>query len=264
MPRHGWYFLPFFCLGLAPVSASELPTSAPALHAWEFGQRALAREQLDEAVTHFQLSLRLDSKLAQNHLGLAAVYLARGQDASAADHLEHYLAARPDHATVRGNLAELLLRLDRLDEARAQYERFTADVQDQPRLAAEHLVHCHRRLMEIAQEEGDDYAEHLHRGIGLYRLALKGPSAAGRSALSTEALLFQAAAELVLARRLRPEEARPCWYLHQVWSRLAHRQPATRWLRAAEAAAPFSALTPAEARGLQLACAQRQSEERRK
>ena len=72
--------------------------------------------------------------------------------------------------------------------------------------------------------------------------------------LSTEALLCKAAAELGLARMKRPSEARPCWYLHEVWSRLAQQHPAARWLRAAEAAAPFSYLTPAEQRDLRLAC----------
>ena len=64
--------------------------------------------------------------------------------------------------------------------------------------------------------------------------------------MSAESLLCKAAGELILARRERPDEARPCWYLFEVWSQLAQRQPAARWLRAAEDAAPFSYLTPAE------------------
>jgi hypothetical protein len=72
--------------------------------------------------------------------------------------------------------------------------------------------------------------------------------------LSTEALLCKAAAELTSARALRPAEARPCWYLHAVWRRLAQPHLARRWLAEADQAAPFSYLTPAEHRGLQLAC----------
>src|SRR5207302_434000 len=147
--------------------------------------------------------------------------LARADDERAVGHLARYVTARPDHLIARAHLAEVLLRLERSEEARDQFERFIADVQDHPRLAADHLVHCHSRLMEIAQREGDDYAEHLHRGIGLYRLARKRMRLAGGGGLNSEGLLFQAAAELVLARRERPEEARPCWYLYRVWTQLA-------------------------------------------
>ena len=58
--------------------------------------------------------------------------------------------------------------------------------------------------------------------------------------------------ELALARLVRPDEARPCWYLYEVWSSLAQRQPAQRWLREADNWAPFSFLTPTEYRELQL------------
>jgi tetratricopeptide (TPR) repeat protein len=265
MARRGWCSVPLLALGLAPLSAAEpSPTVDRAVAAWHVGQQALERDELDRAIGQFQLSLRLNPALAQNHLSLAAAYLARGQDVRAASHLERYVGARPEHVMVRSHLAEVLLRLGRSDEARRHLERFAADVQDQPRLAAEHLVHCHSRLMEIAQGDGDAYGEHLHRGIGLYRLALEREGVSEAKGLSVEGLLFQAAAELVLARRDRPDEARPCWYLHQVWSRLAQRQPATRWLRAAEAAAPFSALTPAERCGLELACQHRLAEVDRK
>jgi hypothetical protein len=56
----------------------------------------------------------------------------------------------------------------------------------------------------------------------------------------------------------RPGEARPSWYLHGIWSRLAQRRQALRCLRRAEEAAPFStALTASEKRDLYLACAGR-------
>ena len=63
-------------------------------------------------------------------------------------------------------------------------------------------------------------------------------------------------AELTLARMRRPGEARPCWYLHGVWTQLAQRQPAVKWLRAARANALPGALTPAETRALHLAAAE--------
>jgi hypothetical protein len=66
----------------------------------------------------------------------------------------------------------------------------------------------------------------------------------------------------MLARLQAPDQARPCWYLYEVWSRLAQRQPALRHLREADMAAPFSYLTPAEKRNLRLACLSCEAEAR--
>jgi tetratricopeptide (TPR) repeat protein len=187
------------------------------------------------------------------HLNLAAAYLLQGQEDQAASHLLRYLEGRPAHAIVRIQLAELLLRLDRPDEARTHYARFCADVQDQAGAAQDHLVQSHTRLMEIAEDDGDEYAEHLHRGIGLYLLALKNAKTGNKLGQATEGLLFKAAAELTLARRRAPREAQPCWYLYLVWSQLGQQQPASRWLEAAAATAPLSDLTAAEQRDLHLA-----------
>ena len=123
-----------------------------------------------------------------------------------------------------------------------------------PDLQERFLVDGHSRLMELATATDDSYREHLHRGIGLYllgchvaRLKDAPPEA------SAEALLCRAAAELTLARMDKPGSARPCYYLHEVWSQLSQHQPASRWLRAAVAAAPFSDLTPQERRRLDAA-----------
>jgi hypothetical protein len=197
--------------------------------------------------------------LARNHLSVAASLLEQGEPAAAAPHLEKYVAAFPRHHIVRAHFAELLLRLHRLPEARRHFERFVADVQDVPELASKHLIHCHSRLMEIAEAEADEYQEHLHRGIGLYLLACEraalGDVESGE--LCAESVLCRAAGELALARHQRRGEAQPCWYLYEVWSRLSQRQPAMRHLREADAAAPFSYLTPTERRNLQLACLDR-------
>jgi hypothetical protein len=108
--------------------------------------------------------------------------------------------------------------------------------------------------MEIAESQGDAYAEHLHRGIGL--LLLVGESAASpevEKELPSEGLFCKAAGELTLALDERPDEARPSWYLHTVWTRLGQRVPAQRCLTDADAAAAFSYLTPVEQRALHLA-----------
>jgi hypothetical protein len=203
-----------------------------------------------------------EARQKRAHLSQAAACVERGDEAGATQHLAEYLAAFPEHHVVRVHYAELLLRLGQAHEARSQFERFVAEAQDDPELVARHLVHCHSRLMEIAEAEGDAYAEHLHRGVGLYLLAreradLPDPEDGD---LSVESVLCKAAGELTMARMARRDEAQPCWYLYAVWSRLEQRQPALRHLREAESAAPFSYLTPAEKRDLAIACLGRDAE----
>jgi hypothetical protein len=170
--------------------------------------------------------------------------------------------ARPDQLLVRARFAELLLRQHQLFDARVEFERFVADAQEENDLGNRQLIHGHRRLMEIAVEVEDEYNEHLHRGIGLYLLARERETLPDPDdELPVEGLLCRAAAELTLARLERTTEARPCWYLYEVWSQLGQNQPACRWLREAVATAPFTYLTPAEQRGLCMA-SQQQREER--
>jgi tetratricopeptide (TPR) repeat protein len=261
---HSWFFLGVLLLTPA-LNAEEPAVSSPGLETWRKGQEALLEGHNDKAITLFRESLEQDPKLARNHLSLAAAYLALGENEQAAGQLERYLRAQPDHYVVRGQYAELLLRMDRLDDAREAFERFAEDIEDNENLARQHLANCHGKLLDIASRIEDDYGMHLHRGIGLYWLAQQSRDVPDTGdELSTESLLCQAASELVLARRQRPGEARPSWYLHEVWSQLGQRQPAARWLRAAEEAAPFSYLTPTEQRRLHLACRQKAEEGARK
>jgi tetratricopeptide (TPR) repeat protein len=249
-----WAWVGLLCLAQASLPAAP-PESEAALRAWEDGQRAMTAGRTDQAIACYERSLRLDPALARNHLSLAAAFLSRAQDERAAPHLALYVEAQPDHLVIRAHYAELLLRLERRDEARVQFERFVADVQDHETLARQHLVHCHSRLMEIAEGAEDEYAEHLHRGIGLYLLGCQRARLGEAEEMpSAEGLLCKAAGELTVARLRRPEEARPWWYLYAVWTELAQQQPASRCLRAAAAAAPLSYLTPAEQRDLYLAC----------
>jgi tetratricopeptide (TPR) repeat protein len=243
------------CLALL-VLAPSLAAFSPAEEAWQKGQKAMEGDRIQEAIQLFKKALRLDSKFAQAHLSLAAAHLALGEERLAVPHLENYLRARPDHFLIRMHYAELLGRLERPEDAWRHLERVVREMQEFPRLADDHLIGCHTQLMEIARDLGDDYGEHLHRGIGLFLLARKraepGDDMAHRV---SEELLCKAAAELTMARLSRPDEARPCWYLHGVWKQLDQRQPALKWLRQAEQMAPFSrALTVTEKRDLYLTC----------
>jgi tetratricopeptide (TPR) repeat protein len=182
-------------------------------------------------------------------LSIAIDCLARGDDAAAAIHLGKHVAEHPDQPVYRAQLGELLARLERLAEAQGHFE--AAAAQSQNTAASQNrLIHYHTRLMDIARARDDAYGEHLHRGIGLYLVASR--LAEASKADDVEQLLCKSAASLKRAQELRPDDARPAWYLYRVWTRLDQPRPAERALRKAIAAAPLSDLTPAEARELTL------------
>lgn len=252
------------CLGWTPtMQADPLATPlSPAAKAFRQGQLAMEADRFEEAIRQFELTLRLDPQLVTVRLSLAAAHLALGQEDQAEPHMRAYLNVRPEHFLVRMPYAELLLKLDRPKEALAELERFTAEVQNHPELAEEHLIGCHTRLMEVADRIGDEYLERLNRGIGLYLLATKRAELGGKQARQAEEeLLCKAAGELTLARVQRPDEARPSWYLRGVWNRLGQRQPADRSLRETEQRVGLSTLTPAEVRDLWLATRVREIEQ---
>jgi tetratricopeptide (TPR) repeat protein len=215
----------------------------------------MRRGHPEEALDYYRRSLERDPRLTRNYLSLTAALLELGRWDEACVQLSQYVKTHPRELDIRAQHAELLLRLHRGREAHAAYERCVAEAQQQGGEAGTaHLIRCHSRLMEMAEGRDDPYEEHLHRGIGLYLLGKETADLPEAEAeLPSESLYCKAAGELTLARQERPAEARPCWYLYSVWSRLAQRQPAQRCLREAAEAAPFTYLTPVEQRGLHMA-----------
>jgi tetratricopeptide (TPR) repeat protein len=253
--RGAWVCLWLLCLGchaLPPLQDGQEPLS-PAGQIWEQGQSAMVAGQVEEAIRLYEQSLGLDPTLSRCHLSLAAAYLEKNDAARASVHLARYIEAHPDQLPVRARYAELQFRLRRFREAREQFESLVADAQEQLP-ATGSLIDCHSRLVDLAEQRHDDYAAHLNRGIGLLLLARERASLPDPDdELPAEGLLCQSAAELTLAHVQCPDQARPCWYLYEVWQQLGQHQPALCRLRQAEATAPFSFLTPAEERGLELA-----------
>jgi tetratricopeptide (TPR) repeat protein len=191
---------------------------------------------------------------AESYLDSAATLLEQGKTEEAARHLEQYVNLRPEHLVVRAQLAELLFRLERFDDSRIQFELFIAMAQEHPEQAFRYLIHCHSRLVEIAEEQEDDYQEYLNRGIGLYLLAcrrLQEPEPDGDC--SATSLFFRAASELQKARQEQGEEARPHLYLYHIWSYLGQRTAAVRALIQADDYSPLTRLTPSERRDLHVA-----------
>lgn len=262
--RAGWFMGLFVavvgCHALTPVKvetrrseAQVALAEAPApVHLPEIPRPASAPPAPVVRASH--VALAANSDCSPSHLTLAASRLEKGDEAGACAHLALYLASHPEHTVVRVHFAELLLRQEHVDAAREQYERFEAESQEHPGISLTQRIRCESRLANMAEAREDDYQEHLHRGIGLYLLALdRAGQPDDARELMVEGLLFKAATELTRARALHPEEARPHWYLHEIWSRLGQRQAALRRLRAAETAADFTFLTPTEHRNLLLA-----------
>lgn len=250
--RRHWLWLGLLLgFSASPTLGQE---NAPAVQLWQEGQAAMRSGKPDEAIRFYQQSLTTDPGLVQNHLSLAVAYLRNKQSTKACGHLAVYVKVHPEQHLIRSRYAELLARLGRFDSARQVYEYTIADAQELGGPPAEQIPHYHSRIVQIAEVAEDPYHEHLHRGIGLYLLGCKRCAIGDpEGEFPAEGLFCKAVAELTQAQIDRPEEARPSWYLHCVWSKLGRRPPALQQLLRAAEAAPFSYLTATEQRDLQFA-----------
>lgn len=179
-------------------------------------------------------------------LTLAAESLAKGDDPTAATHFAAYVKAHPDQFMFRLYLADLYLKLDKPAEAKPHYERFIADAQDASAPPREHLVHCHTKLMEIAQKGNDRFGESLHRGIGLVLLTRE----AAADAETKEEMLCQALQTLLEAQEQRPGDRRVQVYLAEAHDRAGNRRGADVARAAARNLASPETLTSAELRSI--------------
>ncbi len=242
------------CLGCQTLPAGRGDGQGGSGPLWAQGQAALRAGDSSQAIQLFERSLQHQPEFPRSHLSLAAAYLAEGDEETACAHLDRFVATEPDHRNARYLYAELLWKRGLRDQARAQFQETIAAYQEARPVDARQLVHCHGRLMALAEESQDDFELQLQRGLGFYWLA-QARSQLGdpQGDMPVEALLCRAAGCLSAAHGLRPEDARAPLYLHEIWRRLGQQQQAQRWLREARAAAPFAALTPQEERTLHLA-----------
>jgi tetratricopeptide (TPR) repeat protein len=251
----GWLiFLGWQTLAAWYSEAGGVTQDLSALDLWSKGQSAMQRGEPDAAILFYRKSLAADPGLTRNYLSLAVAFLEKGEDSAACEFLSHFLTFHPTHLTARAQLAELLLRQDRVIEARAHFLHYLKEAQDQGENWLKQRIQVHSRLLELAERAEDAFEEHLHRGIGFFLLAQRQEVLGeGQGGLTTQGLLCKAAGELTAARRLRENEAQPWWYLHRVWRQLGQPRQAQRCLKQAGAWASFSFLTPAERQSLHLA-----------
>lgn len=182
---------------------------------------------------------------AADQLALAADALDGGDERRATLHLTTHLADHPDDAMTRAQLAELLYKQNRSSEAREQFEQFVATAQPLSGPVRKHLLHAHTRLMLIAQDENDEYAEQLHRGLGLFVLVQSWDESNRREESSTNETLTKAVRALRAARAKKPDAARANVYLALAYERMGQLSSARSAWRCAALASPFD-LTPWE------------------
>lgn len=173
----------------------------------------------------------------EDELTLVARCLERGDSLCAAGHLEAYVRANPDQPLFRYQLAELYAKCDRPAEARLHYERFVTEAEGaalRPQIVAGHI-----KLMGMAQQSGDRFAELLHRGAGLLLLVADQDRATDRDPVFCEEMTCKALRALTDAKELKPNDPRPRVLLADALERVGSRQGAN-----AERAAARSGVTP--------------------
>lgn len=210
---------------------------------------AVAQARFEETPTP------VTSPMMDDSLGLAALCIEKGDSTGAAEHLGKHLQAHPEQIMVRAYLAEILLKTKKLPEAQHQFERFIAEAQDSNGPARKQALHCHTRLMEIAQDRDDSYAEHLHRGIGMVLLARQLEGNIDREDVEPgfrERLLCKAVAELNKAKKLRPDEPRPHCYLVEAFKKLDQPRSAEKAAQTAKSLSALLPLAPAEMHSLHM------------
>ncbi len=206
----------------------------------------------DQNKNHSREEGPFESTFSENELSLAAYHLEKGEYSRACVYLSHYVRTHPENLRARAHYADLLLCLGEFHQASQEYGQYILLSQEAKEDLLPEQIHSHRRIMEIAEILRDEYDFHLNKGIGLYLLAqCKGCDKEFQ--VHGESLLCQAAGELCHARLLEPGQARPCYYLYLVWSRLGQKQLALRCLREAQENAAFSFLTPMEQEEMVLA-----------
>ncbi len=230
-------------LGNSPAPAPE-PVAAPNLEAEHQSVKTVQAVEYREPKA---VVAAAESAPEEDHLSQAAVCVEKGNDKGALRHLKAHLLAHPDQLMIRIHLAELLFKTHQYPDAQWHFEQFIADAQAVEGPPRNKIVHCHTRLMEIAQIRDDSYAEHLNRGIGFVLLARQFAAGVGEPEPGFhERVLCKAAVELRSAQRARPDEARPYCYLHEVYRKLEQPRPAQRAREKAKALAAFSNLTQTE------------------
>jgi tetratricopeptide (TPR) repeat protein len=104
------------------------PDSAPTQY--NLGFALSARGRRDEAIAAFQSALRIDPEYAQAHNNLGALLQLAGQPDAALDHYRRAVSLRPDNVEARTNLGQLLSNQGHAAEAAVEFSAALASDRD--------------------------------------------------------------------------------------------------------------------------------------
>lgn len=197
---------------------------------------------VDPPVSESQLPAPAEDSV--DSLALAAECLDRGDSSKAVAHLADHVRKNPDQVLFRSMLAEQFLKLGRFNEARMEFERSADEYRIDTANHRDELIQCHTRLMLIAQDQGDEFAESFHRGAGLL-LVIESWNGKEQDGKLKERTLSQALAQFRQALERKPDDAMANLMLGKVLLRMGqHAAARSAFLKAN--AAPPSRFTDAE------------------
>lgn len=188
--------------------------------------------------------------LETDSLTLFAECLSRGDESNACLHLESYVREHPDQPVFRAQLADMLLKTGQPDRARVHLERFAADARECKRPLWAQRIEAHTRLMDLAAQDDDPFAESLHRGLGLLVLVEQQDADPERDEAFREQVLCKAVKSLNEAKRMNPDDARVHLALAEVFTRMGNTRAADVERRAARNVTRPGSLAPSEQRRL--------------
>jgi thioredoxin-like negative regulator of GroEL len=168
--------------------------------------------------------------------------------------LADFVGKYPDRCEAHLVYGSLLLQTKQIEAARGEFEEFLKRCKDTRPERIRMLIQAHEGLADIAKGSSDVYGEHLHRGIGLYLMTLNHNGyKVGETVFPNARLLDEALKALNKAHEMRPDEARPCWYIHRVYLAMNQMEQAEEFLKLTDQRAANTRLTPLERHALDLA-----------
>lgn len=156
-----------FLLLALPRALAQAPRANPvdakqnAAAAFERGQNAQQRGELDSAVRFYTNAITSDPTLYQAHYQRATALIALGRDKEAEADLKKVIEAKPDFARAHRALGQILLDRGSTEDAKREFARA---IELDPKLAGIRLYHASAL---IKSGENQKAIENLHAAIEL-------------------------------------------------------------------------------------------------
>ncbi|HST21420.1 MAG TPA: tetratricopeptide repeat protein, partial [Blastocatellia bacterium] len=119
--------------------ANAVDTKQSATAAFEQGQNAQQRGELDSAVRFYTSAITSDPTLFQAHYQRATALIALGRDKEAEADLKKVIEAKPDFARAHRAMGQILLDRGSTEDAKREFARA---IELDPKLAGVRLYHA--------------------------------------------------------------------------------------------------------------------------